>query len=94
MLVSAGALAAATSLAVPAIASASPPGSPGVRTTLPPTGAQLAELADADASAYDVFGLSVAISSTTIVVGEPTDGAGTGETFVFTKTDAGWDETP
>ena len=57
MLVSAGALAAATSLAVPAIASASPPGSPGVRTlALPPTGAQLAELADADASAYDVFG--------------------------------------
>ena len=58
-----------------------------------PTGTQLAELAYAGASAYAIFGYSVAISGTTAVVGEPTDGAGAGRAFVFTKTAAGWDET-
>ena len=68
---------------------------------MPPTGAQLAELADTSAVADDLFGWSVAISGTTTVVGEPTnnfggeptEGAGAGRVFVFTKTDAGWDET-
>jgi hypothetical protein len=59
------------------------------------TSAFSAELTAADASFQDLFGISVAVSGETIVVGEPFhhDQTGPGEAYVFVKPLAGWTTT-
>ncbi len=59
----------------------------------PPVGMQLAELAGSGTVAGDWFGASVAVSSSTIVVGAPTAPllpSGVGRAYVFAKTATGW----
>jgi hypothetical protein len=51
---------------------------------------QVAELRISDTVVGDVFGDSVAISGTTIVVGAPGYGDDAGRAYVFTKTASGW----
>ena len=58
--------------------------------TTPPMGTQLAELKGSDTVADDGFGVSVAISGTTIVVGAPGYAKSAGRAYVFTKTGASW----
>ena len=53
---------------------------------------QAVSAAPADSSPLDSFGLAVAISGATIVVGAPGHGNSAGRAYVFTKTLAGWDE--
>jgi hypothetical protein len=54
---------------------------------------QVAELRISDKAVGDVFGDSVAISGTTIVVGAPGYGDDAGRAYVFTKTATGWKQT-
>ena len=59
----------------------------------PPVGMQLAELAGSGTVAWDWFGASVAVSSSTIVVGAPAaplPTSGVGRAYVFTETATGW----
>jgi hypothetical protein len=60
----------------------------GWRTTSVPN----AELIASDGTTQSLFGVSVAINGTTIVVGSPfhQDQTGPGEVYVFTKPNAGW----
>ncbi|MGO9962623.1 MAG: hypothetical protein ACLPUG_04235 [Acidimicrobiales bacterium] len=51
---------------------------------------QVAELRISDTTVGDVFGDSVAISGTTIVVGAPGYGDDAGRAYVFTRTASGW----
>jgi hypothetical protein len=51
---------------------------------------QVAELKISDTVIGDVFGYSVAISGTTVVVGAPGYRDDAGRAYVFTKTKAGW----
>ena len=53
---------------------------------------QVAELEGSD-TVYDDFGLSVAISGTTIVVGAPVDNSETGRVHVFRQTATDWHQT-
>ena len=61
-------------------------------STTPPIGRQLAKLKGSDTTAYDGFGLSVAISGTTAVVGAPGHANFGGDAYVFSKTAAGWEQ--
>jgi hypothetical protein len=61
------------------------------RTT--PIGKQLAELKGSDTVAGDIFGFSVAISGTTVVVGAPYYANHAGRAYVFTTTATGWKQT-
>ncbi len=56
----------------------------------PAIGTQLAELVGSDTVAGDYFGLPVAISGTTAVVGAYAHDKIAGRAYVFTKTAAGW----
>ena len=57
--------------------------------TGPATGKQLAELKGSDTVVSDEFGISVAVSGTTAVVG--TSGSSyAGRAYVFTRTASGW----
>jgi len=59
-----------------------------------PTGwAQTAELVDPDEDQTNGFGAPVAISGSTIVVGDPAYAKERGQVYVFTKTATGWHET-
>ncbi len=51
---------------------------------------QIAELKGSDTVADDGFGVSMAISSTTAVVGAPNHAKGAGRAYVFAKTGASW----
>jgi hypothetical protein len=51
---------------------------------------QTAKLTASDGSPNDLFGLSVAISSSTIVVGAPSARGGLGAAYVFVKGSNGW----
>jgi len=62
--------------------------------TKTPTGwRQTAELKGSDTVALDSFGISVAISGSTIVVGATGHAADAGRAYVFTKTPTGWRQT-
>jgi hypothetical protein len=54
---------------------------------------QVAELKGSDTAALDDFGISVAISGTTAVVGADGYGNSAGRAYVFTKTATGWRQT-
>jgi hypothetical protein len=54
------------------------------------TGWNEAELEASDAKPGDWFGLSVAASGTTVVVGAPTQGGPDGRVYVFKETPTGW----
>jgi len=56
----------------------------------PPVGTQLAELEGSDTVAGDGFGVSVAISGTTAVVGAWRHASVAGRAYVFAKTGDGW----
>jgi nucleoside-specific outer membrane channel protein Tsx len=58
----------------------------------PPIGRQLAELKGSDTIADNGFGVSVAISGTTAVVGAPGYAKSAGRAYVFTKTGALWNQ--
>jgi hypothetical protein len=51
---------------------------------------QTAELTGSDTAIVDDFGLPVAISGTTVVVGAPIHATVAGRAYVFTRTAAGW----
>jgi ABC-type Fe2+-enterobactin transport system substrate-binding protein len=51
---------------------------------------QVSELRGRDGSPDDLFGSSVAISGTTIIVGSPSVASGAGGAYVFTKTAGSW----
>ena len=51
---------------------------------------QIAELMGSDTVTLDYFGISVATSDTTVVVGAPNHAKDVGRAYVFTKTAAGW----
>jgi len=53
---------------------------------------QTAELKASDAADFDLFGDSVAISGTTVVMGANFGGLGHNRAYVFTKTSAGWNQ--
>jgi hypothetical protein len=53
---------------------------------------QAAKLVGSDTAAKDGFGVSVAVSGSTIVVGAPGHGSSAGATYVFTKAAAGWQQ--
>ena len=53
---------------------------------------QAAELVGSDTAAGDGFGLSVAVSGSTIVVGAPLHASKTGRAYVFTKAATGWQQ--
>jgi hypothetical protein len=55
---------------------------------------QVAGLKGSDTIADDVFGDSVAISGTTVVVGAPNHANSAGLAYVFTKTAGAWRQTP
>ena len=55
-----------------------------------PIGAQLAELKGSDTTVGDDFGVSVAISGTTAIVGADGHANVAGGAYVFTKTATGW----
>jgi hypothetical protein len=59
----------------------------------PSAGTQLAELKGSDTVSGDNFGASVAVSGTTAVVGAWGHARFAGRAYVFTKTDAGWNQT-
>ncbi len=97
----AGGLAAA-SLAVPAVASASPSSSPGSLTqqAMSPVDTQLAELEGSGTVECNWFGGDVAISGNTVVAGaygygaDPScEGMFPGGAFVFARTATGWKQT-
>ncbi len=54
---------------------------------------QLAELKGSDTTAGDYFGTSVAISGTMAIVGAPDHANFAGRAYVFTRTEAGWEQT-
>lgn len=89
----AGALATVTSVAVPAVASASPSNLAGGRTqqAVLPIGTQLAELGPKDGGSSGWFGTSVAASGDTAVVGAPS-ASEPGRAYVFTKKSSGWSQ--
>ncbi|MGO9334411.1 MAG: hypothetical protein ACLQCU_10260 [Acidimicrobiales bacterium] len=58
--------------------------------TTPTIGKQAAELMGSDTVALDYFGVSVATSGTTVVVGAPNHAKDVGRAYVFTNTAAGW----
>ena len=51
---------------------------------------QVAELKGSDTVGHDLFGYSVAVSGTTVVVGAFGTAKGAGRAYVFTETQAGW----
>ncbi len=51
---------------------------------------QIAELMGSDTVTLDYFGISVATSDTTVVVGAPNHAKDVGRAYVFTNTAAGW----
>jgi hypothetical protein len=55
-----------------------------------PVGTQLAELTAPGIPGLDTFGSSVAVSSTTAIVGAPFGAKGAGDAYVFAKTAPGW----
>ena len=82
------------------------PGAQAHATTLraavgPAAGRQLAELVGSDTVAGDMFGLSVAVSGSTVLIGAPGYGAiphdgnatAVGRAYVFTKAPTGWRQT-
>ena len=62
------------------------------RTTVP-IGKQLAELKGSDTVAADGFGVSVAISGTTVMVGAPGYGKSAGRAYLFARSGAIWNQT-
>ncbi|MFZ2057165.1 MAG: FG-GAP repeat protein [Acidimicrobiales bacterium] len=58
--------------------------------TTPTIGKQIAALMGSDTIALDYFGISVATSGTTVVVGAPNHAKDAGRAYVFTNTAAGW----
>ena len=58
--------------------------------TTPPVGLQLGELKGSDTVAQDGFGVSVAISGTTVVAGAPGYAKSAGRVYVFAKTGTSW----
>ncbi len=54
------------------------------------TATQTAKLTAADGAVNDAFGISVAITEDTVVVGAPGDDSGKGSTYVFVKPGGGW----
>jgi hypothetical protein len=54
---------------------------------------QTAEFVGSDTATGDLFGQSVAIAGTEVVVGAPMNAAGQGATYVFTKGTQGWAQT-
>ncbi len=60
---------------------------------LPDLSTQLAELEGSDTVAHDLFGYSVVVSGTSVVVGAPGHASVAGRADVFTKAVAGWTRT-
>jgi nucleoside-specific outer membrane channel protein Tsx len=82
-------LVAVGALSLPLLASTTSAVAASPRTT-PPIGTQLAELKGSDTVADDGFGVSVAISGTTAVVGAPAYAKDAGRAYVFAKTGSVW----
>ena len=82
-------LVALGAISLPLLASTTSAVAASPRTT-PPIGTQLAELKGSDTVAGDLFGISVAISGTTAVVGAAGHAKRAGRAYVFTKTASGW----
>ncbi len=82
-------LVALGAISLPLLASTTSAVAASPRTT-PPIGTQLAELKGSDTVAGDLFGISVAISGTTAVVGAAGHAKRAGRAYVFTKTPTGW----
>lgn len=70
-------------------ASTPPTASPSAAPTAP-IGTQLAQLKGSDTVAADYFGLAVAVSGTTTVVGAPLHAKVSGRVYVFSKQSGGW----
>ena len=73
---------------------ASPASAIGARSrTTVPIGKQLAELKGSDTVAADGFGVSVALSGTTVMVGAPGYGKSAGRAYLFARSGAIWNQT-
>jgi hypothetical protein len=76
-------------ISLPLLASTASAVAASPRTTTS-IGTQLAELKGSDTVAGDAFGVSVAISGTTAIVGAFGHASFAGRAYVFTKTTTGW----
>jgi hypothetical protein len=56
----------------------------------PEGGSSWAQGEELDGNGYDLFGFSVAVSGTTMVVGAPNDAGGNGAAYVYTGSGTGW----
>jgi hypothetical protein len=93
--VSAVVVAAGTITGLAGATNAGPAGAVAAHLAAPPAGRQLAELAGSGTVPGDWFGTSVAVSSTTTVVGAPAApllSSGFGRAYVFVRTATGWHE--
>ncbi|HXW78509.1 MAG TPA: FG-GAP repeat protein, partial [Acidimicrobiales bacterium] len=87
------AVAAGLVIGFAALTNTSPAWAAATQRTASPAGRHLAELTGSGTVAWDWFGASVAVSSSTIVVGAPAAplaSPGVGRAYVFTKTAGAW----